>query len=400
MLRLWPSGGVSSEVDQSLSERDLHNWRLLERFQEVLKAVVQDQPLHRSFADPDRRLSLSSYLSLFLFGLFNPCVRTLRGLQQASRLRRVQEEVCQRPVSLGSFSETQHLLDPALLEQVFEQLSRQLPRPPGDARLGQWQWLARDGSLFRALPRMSWALYGAGAVGAPNRAVRLHLSLNLLEDKPQAATVRPGKVCERQVWRTHWKRDQAYVGDRYFGIDYQAFGQLQALNCVYVVRLLEQAVVTVEEELPLSAADRQAGVQRQAWVRLGCQPRYQSVRLRLVWVCSSAGNLLLLATNLSPEQLPAHSIWLLYKERWKVELFFRWIKCILGCRHWLAESPEGVAIQMYLALIAALLLQLQFGRRPNRRMMELIQWHQLGIATDEELRQGLQRELQRLGSKA
>jgi len=39
-----------------------------------------------------------------------------------------------------------------------------------------------------------------------------------------------------------------------------------------------------------------------------------------------------------------------------VELFFRWLKCILGQRHWLAESPRGVTIQLYLALIAALLL--------------------------------------------
>lgn len=387
---------MGCEADQTLNERDLRNWRLVERFQGVIQGLVQEPSLHPSFADPRRLFQVSSYLSLFLFGLFNPCVRTLRGLAEASRLRRVQEEVCGRPVSLGSFSEAQHLLDPALLEKVFEQLSQELPRQPQDGRLGQWQWLARDGSLFRALPRMSWALYGAGAMGAPNRAVRLHLSLDVLEDKPEVAAMRPGQVCERAVWRSHWRRNQAYVGDRYFGIDYKAFAQLQAHNCVYVIRLLEQAVVTVEEELPLLEEDRQAGVQRQAWVRLGGQPRYRSVRLRLVWVRSQAGTLLLLATNLSPEQLPAHLIWLLYKQRWKVELFFRWLKCILGCKHWLAESPKGVAIQMYLALIAALLLQLTFGRRPNRRMMELIQLHQLGIATDAELQEGLKRQLQRI----
>lgn len=390
---------MGAAADQTFSERELHNWRLIECFQEVLEGCLKDQPVHPSFAHPNRLLGLSPYLSLFLFGLFNPCVRTLRGLSQASQLARVQEEVCERPVSLGSFSETQHLLDPVLLEQVFGQLSQAVPRHSRDARLGQWEWLARDGSLFRALPRMEWALYGAGAVGAPNRAVRLHLSLNILEDKPQAAALRPGKVCERQVWRSQWHRGQAYVGDRYFGEDYKVFGQLQARDCVYVIRLLEQAVVSVEEELPLSAEDRAAGVQRQAWVHLGGQPRYRSVRLRLVWVHSREGKLILLATNLSPEQLPAHLIWLLYKERWKVECFFRWIKCILGCRHWLAESPEGVALQMYLALIAALLLQLAFGRRPNRRMMELIQLHQLGIATDQELREGLNRELQRLRPK-
>jgi IS4 transposase len=46
----------------------------------------------------------------------------------------------------------------------------------------------------------------------------------------------------------------------------------------------------------------------------------------------------------------------IYKLRWTIELFFRWLKCLLPCRHWLAESRNGVAIQVYCALIAALLL--------------------------------------------
>jgi IS4 transposase len=36
----------------------------------------------------------------------------------------------------------------------------------------------------------------------------------------------------------------------------------------------------------------------------------------------------------------------LYRQRWKIELFFRWVKCILGCGHWLAESERGVTIQI------------------------------------------------------
>ena len=66
------------------------------------------------------------------------------------------------------------------------------------------------------------------------------------------------------------------------------------------------------------------------------------------------------------------------------------------CRHWLAESSRGVAIEIYLALIAALLLQLYSGQRPNRRMMELIQLHLLGVASNQDLQAGLERQLLRL----
>ena len=104
-------------------------------------------------------------------------------------------------------------------------------------------------------------------------------------------------------------------------------------------------------------------------------------------------------TNLDPQELSAGEVALLYKQRWQIELFFRWVKCILGCRHWLAESPQGVAIEIYLALIAALLLQLYTGQAPNRRMMELIQFYLLGVADLEELWAGVQRERLRVARR-
>jgi len=385
---------------EQISERQLRHWRLMEDFGSCLDRVFGQSELHRSFSDPRRRLTASRYLSLFLFGLLNPVVRTMRGLCQASRLARVQAEVCGRTVSLGSFSETQHVLEPALLEKVFEQLSQSLPaHQPHEPLLAQWHWLARDGSLFRALPRMEWALYGAGRAGAPNRAVRLHLSLNLLEDKPEVVAVRPGKECERAVWRQQWKPGQAYVGDRYFAEDYKAFGELEAKNCSYVLRLREPVAIQVQQELPLSQADQQSGVLRQAWVQLGAREKYRSVRLRWVWVRTAQGNTLMLASNLSPEQLSAELIWLLYRKRWQIELFFRWVKCILGCQHWLAESRVGATIQIYLALIAALLVQLYTGRKPSKRLMELIYLHQCGYATAAELTAGLEKEKQRVEAR-
>lgn len=380
-----------------LTESDLHNWELVRDFRDQLEKSQQSFPLHPTFNDPRRRLLLSDYLTLFLFGLLNPVVRTMRALCAASHLPAMRKQICQEAVSLGSFSETQHVLDPALLERIFNDLAERLPPVNGDAVLGQWQWLAQDSSLFAALPRMTWALYGGGNSrnGCPSQAVRLHLSLNILDDKPQRAVIRPGKQCERKVWREQWQRGQAYVGDRNYGQDHKLFQKLDDQNCAFVLRLREQQVVIkVLEELPLSNRDRQQGVFRQAWAILGSRPRYQSMRVRLVWIQTQDGPLILV-TNLDPERLPAEFVSILYRKRWRIELFFRWIKCILGCRHFLAESPQGVAIQIYLALIAALLLQLYTGQRPNKRLMELIQFYLLGVASVQDLRAGLEREKSR-----
>jgi hypothetical protein len=386
---------VARSKKKYLRASELGRWKLVASFRQALAEAAQAYPLHPTFSDPDRLLSYSNYLSLFLFGLLNPVVRTMRGLCEASRLERVQEEICERAVSLGSFSETQHVLDPELLEKVFVDLSGQLQTQwAGDPRLATQKWLAHDGTLWAALPRMSWALYGVGR-GGDSHGAKLHLSFHLLEDKPLKATVRRGKDCERAVWQEHWEEGDAYIGDRYFGEDYQLFGRLAQKRCAFVLRLREQAVIHVEQELAVSEADQKAGVVRQAWARLGAREATRSVRVRVVWV-QAEGHALILVTNLGPEELPAELVSLLYRKRWQIELFFRWIKCILGCRHWLAESEQGVTLQIYLALIAAVLLQLYVGHRPSKRMMELIQFYLLGVATLKELTAGLHRELQRL----
>jgi len=372
-----------------LTERDLSRWRLVQDFQQRLAQAADAVELHPSWAHPQRRLQCADYLSLFLLGLLNPVVRTMRGLCAASRLERVQQEICSRPVSLGSFSEAQAVLDPALLAEVFTQLTRELPRPEGSAGPAGRTWLIQDSSLFDALPRMYWALWRRQ--GQAQSQVRLHLSLDLAQNAPARAHITPGKGCERAAWRTQWQRGDAYIGDRYYGEDYHLFGELEDAGVAFVVRLRDEAVIQVEEELPLSEADRQARVIRSAWVRLGCKARCRSRRLRVVWV-QTAKEVLRLVTNLGPEALAAGDVARLYQQRWQVELFFRWVKCILGCRHWLAESPQGAAIELYLALIAALLLQLYTGQAPNRRMLELIQFYLLGVASLDELERGLDAE--------
>jgi hypothetical protein len=327
-----------------------------------------------------------------LFGLLNPAVKTMRALSAASRLPRVQREVCGGSISLGSFSEAQHLLEPELLEEVFGDLASQVAKQAqGDVREAWQGWFARDSSLFRALPRMTWALYGGGQAGAANNAVRLHLNLHLLEDKPARAQVTIGKRCERKAWKEVWEKGAAYVGDRYFAENHGLFGELDRAGCRYVLRLREESLIEMEEELPVTEADRAGGVQRQAWAHLGCRQR-RSVRVRVVWIGLADGSSLRLVTNVPPNGLSAAEVGLLYRRRWQIECFFRWIKCLLACRNWLAESPEGVTLQLYLALIAAVLFQLYTGRRPNKRMLELFQLHQLGWASTDDLIKGLQRQ--------
>jgi hypothetical protein len=368
------------------------------RFRAVLMVVLAEPAVapDRSWRDPKRQLALGDYLSLFLLGLFNPVARTMRGLVKASQFPGVQRGVCRGPVSRSSFSEAQQLVEPALLEAIFGRLTAELPDlPPRAPGLAEHRWLARDSSLFAALPRMAWAFYGGGCAGTAN-AVRLHVSFDLRKDAPAQASITPGKTCERAALRTDLKRGDSYIGDRYYGEHHAFFTWLTRHDCRYLIRLMDRGTPTVEEELPVTAADAAQGVTRQAWVRLGrLAQRTLSERLRMIWVRGLHDQELLLVTNLPPEQLTAADAALLYKERWQVEYFFRWIKCLLGEErwHWLAESPRGVAIQLYLTLIGAVLLQLDFGRRPSKRVWELFQWYLCGMLDEATLAERLAAQL-------
>lgn len=364
-----------------LSEKDLSRWRLIDEFQQRLEAASPAQP-QGTFADPRRTLSQGDYLSLLLFGLLNPVVESMRGLCAASALHRVQEDICSAPVSLGSFSEAQAAVDPALLAKVFEELAAEQRTFCGDPRLAPYRnrLLAIDGTIWPALPRMTWALWRCQ--NGRQSALRAHVKFNVLEQKPVSVTLTPAKRCERAVLREQWKAGEFYVGDRYYGEDYALFSELQEAGCSFVLRLRAEAVFKVQEEFALTAEDRAAGVIFDGLVRLGSRPRPEAVRL--VRVQTEQGELLLVSDQ-PREALCAELVALIYRYRWRIELFFKWLKCILGCRHWLAESPRGVALQVYCALIAALLLLRATGRRPGKRAMEMIRFYLLGYATLDEL---------------
>lgn len=383
-----------------LTAKDLRQWKLIADFRSRLAIHAQEHPEHPSWQDRKRRLEQFDYLSLFLLALVNPAVKTLRALSAASQLRRVQADVCTRAVSLGSLSEAQHLVDPQLLEKLIASLSQQIQGPaPKDPRQAWQVWLARDSSIFAATSRMFWAQYGAGKAGRPNHAVRFHVSFHLWDDKPTHVAVTPGKVCERKVWRAQLQPGATYVGDRYFAEDYRMFGRLQEHGCQFVLRLREEAVVQVEAENPVGAEEQKAGILSDQWVRLGSRKRYHTARLRVVSVRKPSGTVMRLVTNLSPAQMSGREVQTLYRRRWQIECFFRWIKCLLGCRHWLAQSQSGVTTQLYLAVIAGLLLQLVLGRRPHQRLWERLQLYLLGWATQDELMKAVDAALEKSVSK-
>jgi hypothetical protein len=248
----------------------------------------------------------------------------------------------------------------------------------GDARVRQAleALTAVDGTVLRAVPRMAWA-----PAGGPGTAIRLHLHFSVFDQIPQAWLITPGNVCERKVFAQTVEPGAMIVADRHYSHDHRLLARLQKQGIHFVLRLYNNLVLEpVGPERSLTEAEQRAGVVWDRLVRLGVHG--DGPVLRVVRVEANGEIFHLVTTR---EDLSAELIGLIYRQRWQIELFFKWIKSILNCRHWLAESPAGVRIQIYCVLIASLLLMEWTGQRPNQRMVESLQWYWMGLATPEDL---------------
>jgi hypothetical protein len=336
----------------------------------------------------NRQLFYDQYATLLLLYFFSPTVTSLRGLQQATMLAEVQRRFGVRPTSLGALSEAAQVFDAALLQAVIGEVGRRLPPPAVATERAALQALtAVDGSLLPALPKMTWAVWQDDQ----HRAAKMHVAFEVLRQIPVGVTVTAGNASERSEWRRLVQPGGFYVVDRGY-TDYELFQDLHDLPCSFLARVQHNAAYEVQEERPVSAAAQATGVRRDCLIRrLGAahHTRLLPQPFRVVLVASGprgadgAPEVMVLVTNRL--DLDAELVALAYRFRWAVELFFRWLKCVLGCRHLLSQSENGVRIQVYVAIIASLLISLWVGRPPTKRTYEMLCFYLSGWASEAEM---------------
>lgn len=382
---------MSSPTPTAVRAKDLQGFKYLN---EVLPLL---QRLHPCGTDTDkarnRRFFADHYAALLLLYFFNPVLTSRNALLQASRLAKVQAFCGGRAVSAGSFSEAQHLFDPALLEGLVRELAGRVP----DAQVPKdWDCLknltAVDGSLLPALPRMVWALW----LDDDHKAAKMHVHFEVLRGIPVQATVTTGNDSEKQQLRQTLDKDRLYVIDRGYA-EYQLFQDILDAGSQFVGRIRDNAVWEVVEQRSVSVAAWAAGVRSDRIVWLGCEQSKKALRqpVRVLEVATGkvdgAGRPEVLLLASSCLEMVAELVALAYKFRWEEELFFRWFKCVLGRRHLVSESLDGLTVQVYVALIANLLLTLWAGKKPTKRTFEMFCLFFMGWATEEELQKHLER---------
>ncbi len=235
----------------------------------------------------------------------------------------------------------------ALFAEMVGRAQRGLRR-----KIGEATYLIDATSLRLSGLGSQWAHFSAKACGA-----KVHVIYDADAERPVYAALTAARVNDITAAQAMPIESGAtYVFDLGY-YDYAWWASLDAAGCRIVTRFKSNTplAVTAELETP-EGGDILSD-------RIGLLPRRQarsrrnpfSDPVREVRVHTDTGKILRILSN--DLDAPAREIADLYKRRWAIELFFRWVKQNLKIKHFLGASENAVRIQIAVALIAYLLLR-------------------------------------------
>jgi hypothetical protein len=378
--------------------------------------------LHDAGCDRDRAgnrgLHFDDYVLLVLLYLFNPLVDSVRTLQKVADLPGVRKRLGVKRFSLGSFSESCRVFDPSMLREVVGQLAKGL-RPVG--RHGLLADLPGvltlvDSTVVDTLRTVAEAMFLPlrDGTGRHTHAWRLHLHLDVDSHVPAAWEVtgprNTGDADEKSVLRRKLSPGHTYVMDRWYA-QFTLWNDVRAAGSSYVCRVRDNSVYRVLEDRPLEAAALDAGVISDQVVEMGLSKKpgeradhpTRLIRVRCAphakrgkgrkrgggQTGPTSDGVLRIVTDLL--DVPAEVVAFLYEYRWTIEVFFRFLKQVLGCRHLLSTRREGVEIQVYAAVICCLMLNTLTGRRPAKWDVTLVALYLQGLAGERDVLRELNR---------
>ena len=326
----------------------------------VLQEVLSQIPWPRFNAlvtehHADKRVRTLSTKTMFVTLLYAQ-LAGLAGLRETIDVTRTQatrlHQLGVSPVAKSTLNDALHRRPAAVFEQLFVFLvtrtNRQMRRDTDELIL-----LIDSTSLQLNRYSEDWARFSTSVCGA-----KAHVIYDPDSDCPIYAAVTPARV--NDITAAHEmpiEPGATYVFDLGY-YDFAWWQRMHEAGCRIVTRLKTNTKLTVQWEklydpgLPILSDRIGTLPERQAHNRRNpFQAEVREVRVR-----TDTGTILRVLTN--DLEAPVQEIADLYKRRWGIELFFRWIKQHLKLKRFMTASENGIRIQLFIALIAFLLFRL------------------------------------------
>ena len=373
-----------------------------------------DQHVRPSRSHGNERLHLRGMVGVLLAAAFEPAVRSLRTIDDLSLHGRVQAVTGVDRVARSTLSDAMARFDPESLRPLMRALQKQLPhldRIDAEAANLTRKIIAADGSWFNLAGEVTHALQcRRGNTGRQYR-VRINLQLDVDAFCPTDFDVSgKGDGNEAKAFIRLIQPGCIYLTDRNF----VHFGFINAVlekGSNLVLRLKKKVNFDVHQTNELTEQDSKHNVLRdETGVLPGPQsagnadarscsakPPGQTLRRVTVWDEKNQCELVLLTDLMD---VPAHVIGVLYRLRWQIELFLRWLKVLAGFEHLVSQSARGITMQFYVAVLMTLLIHLQNGMRVSKYGLLWVSWIAGDRATPEAMAQAMARhEKERLNAQ-
>jgi len=210
--------------------------------------------------------------------------------------------------------------------------------------------------------QFEWAEFRSGKSG-----VKIHTVYDPAAKVPTFFSITTAKKHDKKEAENMPLLDGAtYVFDRAYN-DYAWFNEMTERQIHFVGRMKSNAKFEVVEALPITGN----GVLEDQLIRLSspmARKQYQGILRRVCFKREKDGKVLSFITN--DMNRSSTEIADLYKERWQIELFFKWIKQNLKIKRFIGTSENAVKIQIIIAMIAYLLLGMARKLIPTKRSLQ------------------------------
>lgn len=249
---------------------------------------------------------------------------------------------CQK-VARSTLSDANERRPVALYEALFHGLLGQLMQGQNHAKEAL---LLLDSTTMP----LNQNLFGWADFRSRKNGVKLHLAYNPKADTPCFFSITPAKKHDMKAAADMPIQAGAeYVFDRAYNA-YDWWQELHELGCIFTTRMKKNAQFSfVEFRVPQGD-----GVLADDVIQMekGCTAPLR----RIVYHCPLRNKRLVFVTNAM--ERPALEVANRYRERWQIELFFKWVKQHLRIKKFLGTSENAVKIQIIIALIAYLILRI------------------------------------------
>lgn len=344
-------------------------------------------------------------LALLLSAAFDPAARSLRTMDDLSLCPAIQAVAGVPRVARSTLGDAMAKFDPAALDPILQALKTQLPQlhrfDPHTAQL-VGKILAGDGSWFNLAGQVDHALHCARGNKGQQCRVRFNLQLNVDSFCPDSFDV-SGKAdgSEAAAFARNIQPDSIYLVDRNF-VSFSFLNAVLSGRSRFVLRLKKKVHFAVRETRAPGEEDREHNVLRDELGTLAgptsqgnqdaracsARPPVQTLRRVTVFDGVKQQELELLTDLLD---VPAFVVGALYRLRWQIELYFRWLKVLAGFNHLISQSENGVRMQFYIGVLMALLIHVQTGRRLSKYALTWVGWLASGRGTPQGMAEALAR---------